>query len=56
MYVTTSLPEPHPIHQEVETMVAEGPGEISPGHNNNSSDDENYHTPPSSPAAKRVSL
>ena len=35
-------------------MVAEG--EVSPGQNERPSDDENYVTPPSSPAAKRVSL
>ena len=35
-------------------MVAEG--RISHGQNEDSSDDERYITPPSTPAAKRISL
>jgi hypothetical protein len=40
--------------QNVKTVVAEG--KISHGRSEDSNDDENFITPPSSPAAKRVSL
>jgi hypothetical protein len=40
--------------QNVKTVVAEG--KISHGRSEDSSDDENFITPPSSPAAERVSL